>query len=90
MPHIGQGVFFSANFGDYRTNYTGLMKVEGGMGMGNRDNDQVQHSLREQGAEESVGAVFYQEADEYTAGLATTQELVSDMYKMGTIEDKTR
>ncbi|MGF9907523.1 DUF4025 domain-containing protein [Brevibacillus porteri] len=32
--------------------------------------------------------MYYQEADEHTAGLATTQELVSDMYKMGTIEDR--
>ncbi|CAI8791630.1 DUF4025 domain-containing protein [Brevibacillus sp. IT-7CA2] len=56
--------------------------------MAGYDKDQTRSRVRELGAEDAGGAVYYQEADEYTAGLATTQELVSDMYKMGTIEDR--
>lgn len=56
--------------------------------MAGDDKDQARARARELGTEDAGGAVFYQEADEYTAGLATTQELVSDIYKMGTIEDR--
>ncbi|GEC88225.1 MULTISPECIES: DUF4025 domain-containing protein [Brevibacillus] len=56
--------------------------------MAGYDKEQAQSMARELDSEDAGGAVYYQEADEYTAGLATTQELVSDMYKMGTIEDK--
>ncbi|MFC8683614.1 DUF4025 domain-containing protein [Brevibacillus porteri] len=56
--------------------------------MAGYDKDQARYRARELGTEDAGGAVYYQEADEHTAGLATTQELVSDMYKMGTIEDK--
>lgn len=56
--------------------------------MAGYEKDQAQSRARELGTEDAGGAVYYQEADEYTAGLATTQELVSDMYKMGTIEDR--
>ncbi|RAT95610.1 DUF4025 domain-containing protein [Brevibacillus sp. Leaf182] len=56
--------------------------------MAGDDKDQARARARELGTEDAGGAVYYQEADEYTAGLATTQELVSDIYKMGTIEDR--
>ncbi|MBH0333331.1 MULTISPECIES: YozQ family protein [Brevibacillus] len=56
--------------------------------MAGYDKDQAQSRARELGAEDAGTAVYYQEADEHTAGLATTQEQVSDMYKMGTIEDR--
>lgn len=56
--------------------------------MAGYDKEQVRSRARELGTEDADGVVYYQEADEYTDGLATTQELVSDMYKMGTIEDR--
>jgi len=56
--------------------------------MAGYDKNQAQSRARELGTEDAGGAVYYQEADEHTAGLATTQELVSDIYKMGTIEDR--
>ncbi|MBY0087261.1 YozQ family protein [Brevibacillus sp. M2.1A] len=56
--------------------------------MAGYDKDQARSRARELGMEDAGGAVYYQAADEYTAGLATTRELVSDMYKMGTIEDR--
>ncbi|MFS0915768.1 DUF4025 domain-containing protein [Brevibacillus sp. 179-C 1.1 NHS] len=56
--------------------------------MANHDKEQTRHRMSDQGTEDASRAVYYQEADEHTAGLATTQELVSDMYKMGTIEDR--
>ncbi|MGK5507413.1 DUF4025 domain-containing protein [Brevibacillus formosus] len=49
--------------------------------MAGYDKDQARSRARELGTED---------ADEYMDGLATTQELVSDMYKMGTIEDRKR
>lgn len=36
----------------------------------------------------NMDATLYQVDEEDAGGLATTQELLSDIYKMGTIEDR--
>lgn len=64
-------------------NYIGIHLKKGGKRMEQKQN--VRESSQQDQATDGTDAAG---AFETTNGMATTQEQVSDMYKMGTIEDR--